>query len=272
MPELHLQVTADGLTSLRSTSPLAGRLGLLRPHDHLFASDDGHELAKIAARLDPVYEPYSLVRYKHLTDMMIEAAGTFGRIVLLGSGFDTRSIVLAERFPNCRFIEIDLPGTIDEKRSVLRNASVTCPDNVRFVGADLADPDLGHKLDAAGLALTAPAAVFLEAASFFLPEAASRALSRPEALGLVAGSRFVIDCWTAPRTDDLGKLVVEEFGRGIFGHSPFGTDAESVRRVFEDAGFARVTVTSLGELCALYDVHATPDPFGESWFLVTATV
>lgn len=92
MNNAEVQVTADALTSLRTSSPLAAALGLDCPYDHLFANDAGKQLAAMALSLDPVYEQYNVVRYKWFTEQLDGAAGQFDQILLLGAGFDTRAL------------------------------------------------------------------------------------------------------------------------------------------------------------------------------------
>src|SRR5437899_1672592 len=90
-----VQVTADGLIDLRLHSDLAKRLKLQCPYDHLFWTAEGADLARMAGALDPIYAPYNIARYKWFTDRMVQAAADFPQILILGSGYDTRSLILS---------------------------------------------------------------------------------------------------------------------------------------------------------------------------------
>lgn len=58
-PIKKVQISADALVHLRSTSPLAHGLGIESPHDRLFRTEAGKELAETALSIDPVYEQFT---------------------------------------------------------------------------------------------------------------------------------------------------------------------------------------------------------------------
>ena len=140
MKDAQVQVTADALTSLRTTSPLAVELGLDCPYDSLFANAAGKQLAAMALSVDPVYEQYNIVRYKWFTEQLADAAGRFDQILLLGAGFDTRALTLpALTAAACGIFEVDFPDMLAHKQTVLAAAGIEIPGQLHFVPADLAD-------------------------------------------------------------------------------------------------------------------------------------
>jgi methyltransferase (TIGR00027 family) len=58
-------------------------------------------------------------------------------IVVLGAGFDTLALRLANEFPNVKFVEVDHPATQHVKRSALFGA-LRPPANIKFVPLNLA--------------------------------------------------------------------------------------------------------------------------------------
>ena len=67
--------------------------------------------------------------------------------LILGAGYDTfayRQPAWAEKLT---IFELDRPAALEEKRGRLERAGLTPPDNVCFVGADLAEADWGQKLE-----------------------------------------------------------------------------------------------------------------------------
>ncbi|MCG8548303.1 MAG: class I SAM-dependent methyltransferase [Alphaproteobacteria bacterium] len=269
MTDTDVQITADALTSLRSTSPLAVELGLDCPYDSLFANEAGRGLAEMALSLDPVYEQYNMVRYKWFTERLNAAAEGFEQIVLLGVGFDTRALTLpALTGGDCQVFEADFPDTLSQKHAVLARAEVAVPPYIHFVPIDLADGDPAAALRDAGLKPDMPAAVFMEGVSFFLPRETAQALVDPKTLGLIPGSRFAIDCWTRPRADGLNAKLEAKTGNRLFGASPFGDSASDIETLLTQQGYRDSAVSDLGSVAGRYGLEPIADPLGESWFVV----
>jgi methyltransferase (TIGR00027 family) len=266
----HVEITADGLIELRARSPLAHKLGIAGPRDRLFATKAGQNLARMAMALDPVYEQYNLVRYKWFGERLSQS-GSFRQLLLLGAGYDTRTLTLS-RTPGGRIFEVDLPQVLASKRAVLAANGVTIPDELIFVPADLASPAMPEILGAAGFASNSPTAVFAEGVMFFLPASAVARLTDPAQLGLAAGSRVAFDVWTADRIRSLNAKVREKTGRALFGDTPFGNSADEIAASLRRKGYTEVNVRSLGALSRDYGVDEVSDPLGDTWFAVTARV
>lgn len=265
----NVEVTADGLIELRTRSPLARRLGIEAPHDHLFATEAGRGLAVMATALDPVYEQYNLVRYRWFGERLARWA-SFRQILVLGAGYDTRTLALPVE--GRRVFEVDLPSMLASKRAVLQANGVTLPAGLCFVGADLASDPLPQTLDAAGFDRDIPAAVLAEGVTFFLPAPAVARLLDPVQLGLVGGSVVAFDAWTPGRIDALNRKVVEKTGKPLFGGTPLGHSPDEIAATLKRKGYDDVDVRSLGAVSRAYGVDEVADPLGDSWFVVSARV
>ncbi len=274
MSDENVQVTADGLIDLRLHSELARRLHLDCGQDHLFWTEAGRELARMAQQLDPVYGPYNLSRYKWFGERMTAAASAFPQILILGAGYDTRSLSLASAAPASsalpRIFEVDFPEKLATKQAVLAAHDVQVPATVRFVGADLTAPGLADRLTAAGYRPDEAAAVFLEGVFFFLPQAAAKAVLDPKTLPLAAGSSLTCDFWSASRQRSLNAHLVAHGARPLFGETCLGeTPAEAIAAC-EALGYAECRVTGLEEICAGYGIETLGDPLGETWHVLEA--
>ncbi len=90
------------------------------------------------------------------------------QVVVLGAGFDTATIGLAEKHPGLRAFEIDTPATIEAKRQA---AQGMIPPNLTLIAADLARIALADVLrDLPGFDATAPTLFVCEGVLMYLSE------------------------------------------------------------------------------------------------------
>lgn len=268
-----VQITADALIHLRATSPLARELGIDCPYDPLFRTEDGAALAATALSLDPVYEQFNLVRYAWFSHRMSDHAGRYPQLVVLGAGYDTRSLSLdALQAGTCRVFEVDYPDLLAAKRSVLAANGVSLPDGLAYVGCDLNATDPVSLLPAAGFEPDLPAAVVMEGVFFFLNGDRAAALLAPDALGLTSGGALAFDAWTATRARRLNELVMAKTGRRLFGDAPLGDGAADAAAALRDRGYRDVDVTTLDARSRDYGVAAIADPMPDSWMVIDARV
>ena len=267
----NVRITADALVHLRTKSPLAHRLSIDSPYDRLFLTEAGGELAKTALSIDPVYEQFNLVRYAWFTRRMSQHAAQYRQIVVLGAGYDTRSLALPGlREGRCRVFELDYPDLLAGKRRVLSGNGVALPEELRYVPCDLKQDDAGARLAAAGFDVSAPAAVVMEGVFFFLRGERAAALLEPASLGLAAGSTLTFDAWTATRARRLNDKVARKTGRRLFGDAPLGDGAAEISAALGRKGYGTVKVTPLDEIARQYDADAIADPMQNSWLVIEA--
>lgn len=269
----NVQITADALIHVRATGPLARRLGIECPYDHLFRTEEGAALAAMALSLDPVYEQFNLVRYAWFARRMSDHAGRYPQLVVLGAGYDTRSLSLdALKAGKCRVFEVDYPDLLASKQAVLADNGVALPDGLSHVACDLNAADPLPPLMAAGFDPALPAAVVMEGVFFFLNGERAAALLAPDALGLASGGALTFDAWTALRARRLNERVMAKTGRRLFGDGPLGDNAAEAAAMLQDRGYIDVAVTTLDALSREAGVAAVDDPMPDSWMVIDAQV
>lgn len=115
------------------------------PLARLFAGegDAGAEDVVAAFARVPFFAEQVRLRTRYLDDVVrTEIARGARDVVVLGAGFDTRALRLAEIARHgVRVHEIDFPEQLARKRATLDGAGIVLPPNVRLLGCDLAHPD-----------------------------------------------------------------------------------------------------------------------------------
>jgi methyltransferase (TIGR00027 family) len=266
-----VQVTADGLVDLRLHNDLAKRLTLHCPYDHLFWTQEGHDLACMAQRLDPVFAQHNLARYKWFSGQMTKAAASLDQILIFGAGFDTRSLTLPRAAAGkLQVFEVDFPDKLVQKQDVLSRAGVAMPSALHFVGMDLGDPALLSRLEAAGYRPDRPAAIFMEGVLFFLPCEVADALLDPARFRRAGGSFLFLDFWSRSRQIALNEKLAQCGAPALFGESPLGETAAEAEAHIKALGYGHVRITSLQQVVTMYQAGETADPLGDSWHVLEA--
>ena len=265
------RITADALIDLRLNHPLAKQMRLLCPHDQLFWTPEGADLAAKAMALDPVYAPFNIARYRWFTDRLQRAAREAPQILILGAGFDSRAMALPEvALRQVQVFEVDFPDKIAAKLEIFARHRVQLPPGLHHVGADLGDVLLRPKLTAAGYRRDLPTVVIMEGVHFFLPQTTASALTDPKTLGLAAGSSLILDFWTTGRQAALNAKVEVALGRKLFGDSPLGDSMEAAANYAQGRGYGDIEVLSLDRLCNVYGIATEGDPLPQSWSILEA--
>jgi methyltransferase (TIGR00027 family) len=73
-------------------------------------------------------------------------ADGYGQLVIIGAGFDTLGLRMAQEFPQLHVIEIDHPATQAEKLRGMAMSGNAWPENMRFVAVDLEAGDIPSSL------------------------------------------------------------------------------------------------------------------------------
>lgn len=124
-------------------------------------------------------------------DAMITRAIARGvrQIVIVGGGYDTRSLRLAAR--EVRFFEVDHPATQVDKRACMRR--IGREDAASWIAADLTRVDLAAILGRAGLDAATPTAFLWEGVTMYLSEIEIRKTARALAAVAAPGSVLGLD-------------------------------------------------------------------------------
>lgn len=105
------------------------------------------------------------------THAAIEAGATC--VVILGAGFDTLALRLAEQYPKVRWVEVDHPDTQAAKRAGMAHAGMAWPGNVQTVPLDVSDGDLSQLVATRS---DDHVVLIMEGLLMYLPEEAAMAL------------------------------------------------------------------------------------------------
>lgn len=166
----------------------------------------GYQRAYAAEPVLATARLWTLARSRVAEDLL--AASPARQYVVLGAGLDTSALRVAAPSGRVAF-EVDLPGAGEAKRAALAAADVPVPDEVRFVAADLRDPDWPAALLDAGLDPTRPAFVASLGVTMYLTADDVRGL----ALGVAAlapGSELVLDhVLPAAHRDEAGEVYAQ---------------------------------------------------------------
>lgn len=120
------------------------------------------------------------------------------QILLLGAGFDTRALRIAEiAARGARVHEIDLPDQLARKRAVLEEAGVALPSWISYIACDLTAPDYElastAALEDAGFRRDRPAVIVWEGVTTYIGVAATDRSLRFLASLAAAGTTVVFD-------------------------------------------------------------------------------
>lgn len=226
---------------------------LLRdPWAAALAGPDGQALATGMDPNTPHMELWIAVRTAVL-DAEVErwtaAPHSFGQVVLLGAGFDTRAARLARA--GVRWFEVDHPGSQRAKRDRLAALDGYPVDAATYVTCDFEREDFLDRLVACGFDAAAPALVIWEGVVPYLTETAIRATARRVARDMHPRTALVFDHLMKkfvegselPAHDVATKEFVKDLGEQL----RFGSN-DVLPMLFEE-GFRHVRSVSFDEAC-----------------------
>jgi methyltransferase (TIGR00027 family) len=143
---------------------------------------------------------FVLARHRFMDELAANRDG-LQQLVLLGAGYDSRPIRLADRLQGVTVFEVDHPATAARKASL---AAEVFGDAKRaettFVSIDFARESISDKLLAAGLRRDALTVWIWEGVSMYLDEAAVRATFDLVREHSAPGSLLTFDAWQRPDT------------------------------------------------------------------------
>lgn len=122
-------------------------------------------VAAVRARAEEFQAPgtralraHVVLRSRYAEDCLAEAVQRgVGQYVVLGAGGDTFAYRQPDWARDLRIIEVDHPGSQQQKRDRLAAAGVVVPQNVSFAAVDFETVSLGDGLRSAGFDLSRPA-------------------------------------------------------------------------------------------------------------------
>jgi methyltransferase (TIGR00027 family) len=163
------------------------------PFAHEFVDDRAME----AARLDIPLQRVLRLRTRYIDDRVTAFCAKYpnAEVLLLGAGLDARPFRLDIA---ARFIEMDMPGSVEGKQQILDSLGMTARDR-RAVGVDLTVDRVPPALSALGFDISSPAFVVWEGVVFYLSETAAIGVINDLASVLAPGSELVFDYSDRPK-------------------------------------------------------------------------
>ena len=182
------------------------------------------------------------------------AADGATQVVVLGSGFDSRAYRFHDAHPQLRFFEVDLPATIESKKSRLAAIYGEVPAYVRYAPIDFDTQKLGDVLPPLGFDAAQKTFFILEGVTMYVKEAGDAATLRFIARNSAPGSRvvydYVLERVVQGKFDGMYAMAENAMGVALLdepyvtGWTPSGAAAFAKRqglKVIEDLGPEELT-------------------------------
>jgi methyltransferase (TIGR00027 family) len=217
---------------------------------------------------------YTILRERFVDDAVVESmAHGCSQVLSLGAGFDTRffRIIQPQSLATHTF-EVDLSGTIDEKRQCILSEIGRIPEHLHMVAMDLVADNI-RNLISQGFDPSLPTIYLLQGLSYYLPKPTAVGLLQFFAADAAPGSQLLYDsCYPTMIVENdevpgiraqINKLT--EIGEPYrFGEPP----KDAVSRL-QKWGCDDVRTWGMQDLESQYLGRATlPE---KMWFLVRAT-
>jgi len=220
---------------------------------------------RILERAIPGAFGYFNARTRYFDEVLGEQARQgLEQLVILGAGFDSRSLRFAEALRTVRTFEVDLPEVLTLRAERLGSrAGVAC--SATAVPIDFEHEDLGTVLDRQGFSSTARTLFLWEGVTYYLPAAAVQTV-----LSLVArsgaGSSVLFDYVTRAFVDGdysgYGTRRLALAWRRLGDVNRFGVDAVSA--FVQPLGFSVRSDIDANELERRY-LQSLPGPRTRAW-------
>jgi len=125
---------------------------------------------KLRKQVPGTYE-YVTARTKHYDIIYKQALEEKApQIVLLGAGYDTRSIRFKDYNKQTRIFELDAPIIQQQKKQILYKSKISVPDEVTFVPINFSKEKIEDVLSKAGYNTALKSCFLWEGVTYYLPE------------------------------------------------------------------------------------------------------
>ncbi len=215
-----------------------------------FVFDPKREMHPVAR----AFRAYMAARSRFAEDQLaLATAQGVSQYVLLGAGLDT--FAYRNPFPQLRVFEVDFPSTQAWKRTLLAEAGIAPPANVRYVPLDFERKALAEGLEEGGVDFAQPAFFGWLGVAPYLTLEAFRATLETIAR-LPAGSGVVFDFAFAPETLKLTQRLAFHWlaARVARAGEPFRLffTPQTLELELRAAGFSCIELRGSEQLNALY--------------------
>lgn len=116
---------------------------------------------------------YVSARTRYFDDLFKQALEThIPQIVILGAGYDTRSLRFQDKLNGTEIFELDVPSTQMEKLKILRKNNISIPEQVHHVPINFDTDDLKKRLFRAGYDPTRQSLFLWEGVTMYITDTA----------------------------------------------------------------------------------------------------
>ena len=190
----------SAIRALESEKPAAERI-FDDPYAHVFAAAGAHAAEGTKRFLSlPFFRDAIRLRVRGIDDFVRDGlTAGLTQIVLMGAGFDTRGMRIAEiARAGARVFEVDFPVVLDKKRAILENAAIAVPEHIVSVPCDFSDEfesTLVPALEKHGFRAGAGAIFVWEGVIAYIDQQAIDRCLRFMARAGGPGSRLAVEYW-----------------------------------------------------------------------------
>lgn len=211
---------------------------------------------------------YVTARSKHIDKVLRKELKAGARqVVILGAGFDTRGYRFYPDFPQARFIEVDLPGTIAAKEKVMKTKLPDMPNNVVYAPIDFNTQDLGRVLAGVGYKKDQKTLFIWEGVVMYLEPSAVQSTLRFIARNSAPGSSVVFDYLPhsvvdGTYTEDDSVVAMANYVRSVGEPFQFGIDPDKSSAFLKEMGLKQASNVGHPYLVKNYLTGSNGKPFG----------
>ncbi|NMB55645.1 MAG: SAM-dependent methyltransferase [Leptolinea sp.] len=193
----------------------------------------------------PGIHEYVLARTKAMDDAFVEALDSaFDQIVLLGAGFDTRSLRFANHNRGTKIFELDAPTTQQEKIDVLHRKNLAIPKELIFTPIDFDRQDILEVLSKSGYRTGMKNLFLWEGVTMYLTADAVDSILSFIRRTSATGSLVVFDYIFASVLRKENRLYGEEKGYDMVARVgenwTFGLEEDQIGTFLKDRGFCLI--------------------------------
>ena len=134
-------------------------------------------LKKVLFKVPGIYE-YIVSRTKFIDEIFSSLDAKTEQVLILGAGFDSRTIRFKDKFTKAKMFELDAPVTQQVKVNRFTKKNIPFPPNLTFISIDFNTELLAEKLNEAGFQKNCRCLFLLEGLTYYLnPEAIESTLT-----------------------------------------------------------------------------------------------
>jgi methyltransferase (TIGR00027 family) len=225
------------------------------PYAKYYAGEMGMRTVAWMQAINPSIRKAVVLRARFMDDYSRRCLNEgYQQVVLLGAGYDSRSLRL-EEFCDARIFELDLSSTQTIKKSLTRRLLGKLPENVTYVPIDFSRESVVQKLIGAGFRMHKKTLFIWEGVTLFLnKDIVEETLGRIAEMG--PGNRLVFDFLPPALIDDetdyKGNRELLKLCASVQEPLTCAYPPEKMKGMLESLGYGGVDIVSMREANRIY--------------------